>query len=287
MPVQITLPSADGQPWGPGFYVSGGAGAGPLPTDQFWVVELFGTPTGEGSVISTTLASRSLGFNEIAWDASSAGAALPAMSDIAHGTPGLLRVSLRNSSQVIIEQAQRPVVIDWQSGMPWLMQSNMAAGTGSFTQADRDTATKTLALAGFPLGVWLPIIETILENIASLPYEYELIEPIREGEGTLTRPSLGKNVFATGIRFQVMYAPPGIGFDEGAPDSFSIDVLELGFIADVPGTTEMLVESRWYRDQTGTWRWNFDFPHEVRYWIAPGVGVRFWWVKLPGPMTRQ
>lgn len=283
-PLVITTPGLDGLPYGPGFDVVGGMGSGPLPTEQYWEHIISSSAGGTETEHVTTLTSRTLSFNETSYVQGSTVLVPNVTSAIPHGATGTLTIRLRTSSQ-ILEQTSRPIVIDWQSGYQHLIALRQSTATsGGFAEADRVQLAQVKALSAFNLGAWLPELAAALEAAAQFPYGAELIGD-RQGAGVLTRPGGGFNVNAFGIKFEIVAGwPPGYGIDEGNPDFFHDQVLELNLTGQVTGGDITITDNQWFHGPNGSWVWNLNIPYQVLYWISPGITVRFWWL-LFNPLT--
>lgn len=286
MPITVTTP-APGQVLGPGYQVSAYSDfIGPLPTGSYWDFDLVKT-TGEWQLSHARQYTQDTNASTVMGQ--STGGATPSWlfnvltPTVKPGDTARLVVKLVQAPSTILDQTTVDVVWEPTAGAPWVLQeqiSHIATGTGGFTASDRTVASKTLELATFNLGGFLPGLPGALADALPVPYGSELITPDRTGAGVLTRPGGIFNVNALGIRFQVISRPAGIGVDEGAPPSFDIPLLELGLTRQMRGNEIVNEDSHWFTDANGEWIWNFNAPHEVLYWIVPGVTVRFWWVLL-------
>lgn len=232
--------------------------------------------------MTTGLQSRNLSFSEVAFLSGSIPLIEPAWSSVPNAATGNLTVRLR-TSDLVVEQASRPIVVDWQSGMPYLLSQKLTTtGTGAFTEADRVVMKQSMALSALNLGAWLPEIIGALEEAVPLGDTSSRITPDRTGAGELTRPFAWYGVYAQGIRYEVIPPyPAGYGIDEGAPRSFNLPVVEIGLVRDVQDGSDVTMDSHWYHDMTGEWWWMANMPSKVLYWITPGVTLRFWWILFP------
>lgn len=287
MPITVTIP-VQGDAVGPGNRIVASSSLGVIPDGAHWDALIFTSGTSDRILLSA-LDFRNTPSIELVLGVRTDTTGSTPVWDYLDAFPAVgaeheLHVRLISAQSTILD-ASGPIGIVYRPD-PWGVANvarlqTTASGSGTFTEEDRATAQKTMALASFPLGGWIPSMLDAIGDLAEIPYQYELITPDRTGGGVLTRPGPGVNVFAIGLRYQIMAKPPGIGTDEGAPPSYELPLLELGLTRDAPGDVEITVDSAWFRDQAGEWRWDFAFPYQVLYWIQPGVLVRFWWIKLP------
>lgn len=146
--------------------------------------------------------------------------------------------------------------------------------------SDEAAALEEIRTATFaPFG---PDIRVPIESLISAPplgfLRRELITPDRTGESTLTRTVGPVAVDAFGLAWEFVSVAPGIGTNEGAPDELFTKALELQLVHTLGDST--LIESAHAQFNFGDAFWIFTpmLPTYVRYWIGPGVTVRFFWL---------
>lgn len=145
---------------------------------------------------------------------------------------------------------------------------------------DQSAALEEIRAASFaPFG---PDISVPIQSLIQAPplgfLRRELITPDRNGEDTLTRVVGPVAVDAFGLAWEFVGVAPGIGVSEGAPDELFTKALELQLVHTLGDST--LIESAHAQFNFGDAFWIFSpmLPTYVRYWIGPGVTVRFFWL---------
>jgi hypothetical protein len=211
--------------------------------------------------------------------------AYPQWPHAAQGKAASLRFVTKTPAGDQIDAIQVPVTVDMTTGLQIALPKLMTATpTGGLTPAQATQLQTVHAGMAFGLGGgFLPALPDLFTGVLPFGYSSELITPDRTGEGELSRAGGVFGVNALGLRWQVQFAPPGIGIDPGAPASYEIDILELGRTKQLLGGQVIVDDSKTWRDSDTWWIWNFAAPHSIRYAIAPGVVVRFWWVLFGGP----
>jgi hypothetical protein len=286
LPPQIISPLPD-QPWGIGMTGSFAADFANFVSGDFLEIELRdqvegGRIIGYGSVRDLHAPSTEITLGKTVAGPSVFWQTYPQFSASAQGKQVWLRLVHKSSDGTQKDAIVQPQIHDTITGLQIALPALISPTTvtGGFTAADRAEAAETKALAAFPLGGFLPGLLEAFGDAVPTPYGSELITPDRTGGGVLTRPGGLFNVNALGIRFQIISKPPGIGIDEGGPPSYEIPLLELGLTRELKAGEVLNEDSHWFSDENGEWVWNFNAPHQVLYWIQPGVTVRFWWMLL-------
>ena len=289
-PLVITDPPAN-SPWGPGYRITGSMGIGPLPTNQFWEVAILAPVAGGEGTITTGLQSRNLNFNEIAFQTATSAFVLPGESQFPHGAQAEVRVRLITDTQQVIEEERVPITIDWQSGMPYLLDTHLRAtigGGGGFTAADRAElqVVKASVTADFGEGI-IRGIGQLLTNLPPSLFGKTPIPPPRTGSGRLSNPVGPVNTAAAGLAWVVTDRKLGLGIDEGAPDRVELDILEVRYIDRLADATEYTSQHLQSAELSGAWIWGFAPPFALEYWIIPGVTIQFYWLQPGFPPNWQ
>ena len=187
-------------------------------------------------------------------------------------------VKLVNDAGVTEDQTSVPVTLDTTSGLVSLLERKIRDQAG-LTPAQDAALMSTNAAVQLDLGSgFFQPISALLGNMPPSLLQRELITPDRTGEGDLTRPGGALTVAAQGLMWQVVSAPVGIGIDEGAPDTYEIDVLQLGFVRSLNDGSTYFGDTSVIRQPVGVWAWGSVTPTRIHYWITPGVTIRFWWL---------
>jgi hypothetical protein len=266
--------------WGPGFALDATTDLiGPIPIDWNWVVEWLTGPVGNEQIITTSYPIQTVQHRlRVTFLETPVSFAIEPFSTMT-STEGSVRVRLQMPSTQIVEEAQIPIRPDLQTGVLYQLRRQTQA-TGGFTEQDRAQLTQTAMSVGFGIGGgWTDLAQDLIATVGRRILGTELIVPDLSGEGVLTRPGGPFGVNAFGIQWQLLSAPPGIGFDEGVPDRTEIDHMQLTFMR---GSSQGLVtvDSRYVADINGQWVWGLDSPDQLDYFVIPGVTVRAWWLLL-------
>jgi len=206
--------------------------------------------------------------------------AYPQYPASAHGKDVWLRLVHRSSDgsqkDAIVQKQIHDTITGMQVAMPKLIA---ATSTGGLTPVQDAALMSTNAAVQLDLGSgFFQPISALLGNMPPSLLQRELITPDRTGEGDLTRPGGALTVAAQGLMWQVVSAPVGIGIDEGAPDTYEIDVLQLGFVRSLNDGSTYFGDTSVIRQPVGVWAWGSVTPTRIHYWVTPGVTIRFWWL---------
>lgn len=287
MGITITLPTS-GTPFGPGFVVSAVSDfIGPLLTDSYWTVDVINNGTeeflerGVQVVTSTTSLNATYGVASLtSWMLN------PAFGAKTHGQTVRMVVTLNEPDGDVIQSTSQTVTYDTQSGVPYLnslllaRMNSLISGSPQITDLTADVATiKAATIAEFGTGTLVPISNII----QSPPLGFlgrEQIIPDLEGEGVLTRPGGPFPVNAFGMCWEFVGVAAGIGINEGAPDTLWSQALELNLVHTTSDGAEVNTAVQQFAYGDGSWLFSPMLPTFVRYWIAPGLTVRLFWLVL-------
>lgn len=192
-----------------------------------------------------------------------------------------LYAELRSSTTGTIDSGT--VAVEWHPELAtqYIAQTNETATAGGLTEEQATQLTTVTQMSMLPIGgPLLGQAAAALVGLGPRLLTRELITPDRSGEGRLTRPGGPFNVDAFGLAWQIIAWPPGIGIDEGAPDAFEIDVLQLAKISRLNDGAEVVAAQLTAKISDSMWLWQFDTPWAVDYYIVPGLTVRFWWIRV-------
>lgn len=287
MPVTILTPAPDTLV-GPGLEVHVTTDLiGPWPSGTSWQIQIFTTPqewqVGEG--VRFSVSNQETIYTGLHLDAQGVQTQLlyPEQGFQTLPAPSTLIARFRDPNFQVLDQTSIPVM--WQptaNGVAWVEQQVQGQTEGGLTPVQAQQLEYTMAYAAMGIGMQAPTLPAALAALIPLGYNLLLIEPDRTGAGELTRPLGPLNTDALGIAWQIRYAPVGIGLNPGAPPSYDITMMELGKTRRMLQGEIVIDASLETAESDRCWIWNLDYPHSVRYLIAPGVIARFWWVLFGG-----
>lgn len=284
MPITFEIPEPN-QPFGFGFRMRFQSDfIGPLPEGSFWTVTIFSPVESEVPRFSMIYRTNNPAFDGIHGDLDTDAFIPHAVSDLVDGQPARLEVKLTQAPSTVIDQTSQPIIIDWQTGMPKLLDlaRRYATQTGGFTQADREVQAEIrkasfvpfvnalgqasdLALSSF---TWQPPSQFLRR---SAPF-------LISGSGVLTRPAGQTIVRAYGIQWNWEVLPPGFGRVYGRVDEYANRMVQFVVIRR-DQANELYVDRIYDENTEGHFlQWGNQFPTEVQYYIAPGVTLRCFWL---------
>lgn len=285
MPVTFLTPPANG-PFGPGILVNAQTDfIGPIPAGSSWELTLLASDnetfwSSDPPILSqSTTVVKTYGVEGTTdWRSN------PPFSGYAHGAIGHLHAKLKDNTGATIDEGQTPVTVDLISGMSYILTAllstslrNSTFPAEDFTTMQGDVSQIKAASFGSFGNIQVPISQLLQAPPLGF-LRREQIVPDRTGEGDLTRPSGPVAVDAFGIAWEFVDVAEGIGVNEGAPDTLYTTPLQLNLIHTLgDGSLENTTIGNFsYGD--ALWLFNPMLPTVVRYWIGPGITVRFFWL---------
>lgn len=273
---------------GPGIFVQVSSDfVGPLGIGSGWTIELWDASNetfwmGDPRILSTSATLfKTFGVEGITdWRMN------PPQGGFKHGATGTLRVKRTNQLFEEVDSGTRQVTVDLISGMSYIQTALLSATLEQIKgnaadiaplQADV-TAIKSASFATFGSNL-IPISSLI----AAPPLGFlsrEQIFPDRTGEGELTRPSGPVAVNAFGLAWEFVEVAPGIGVNEGAPDTLYTKPLQLNLVHTLGDSSLENTSIATFDYGDALWIFNPMLPTLVRYWIGPGITVRFFWLVI-------
>lgn len=282
MPITVTQPKVGG-PFGPGFNFQVSSDfIGPITTPT-WRIEVY-DETLEILLYTMLNANSGSGFSSSGYFQGFLQTVPPQMS-IPTGANAKIKVSLEGSSGVV-ESTNQNIVLDEITGRVQVNYNrliaigNQLSGLGSVSTDLADVKADVALVKAASFSTFDPSTVVPLSELLVAPplgfLRRELITPDRTGEDELTHPLSP----AYGLTWEVVGAAAGIGVNEGAPDTLFTHMLDLQLIHTL-GDSSLETTNRATFDY-GDAMWLFEpaRPTSVKYWIGPGVTIRFHWLVL-------
>lgn len=281
MPITITAPEPNG-PFGPGFSFSVTTDfVGPVTSPQFRI-ELWDTNV-ELLLYSQVVAdpgSRSAG----GWYISLITITNPQVK-IPTGSAVKLKVSYEGTGGVVETKTQAQVLDEGTGRIFQLAQklaivqnqvANMSGVSGDLTTVKANVAQiKSASFSTFDPTTIVPLSELLVAPPLGF-LRRELISPDRTGEDALTHPLAP----AFGLTWEVIDSAAGIGVAEGAPDRLVTHMLDLELVHTLGDASLETTATVSFDYGDAMWIFQPARPTFVRYWIGPGITLRFHWLVL-------
>lgn len=285
MAITFTEPGVNA-PFGPGFLVHVSTDTiGPMPSGTTWEISLLAAD-GEtilntdppipfdGVSLFTTFGVKAV--DDWRWN--------PAFGGMQHLADGFIHAKLSAPIVGLIEEDQQAIKQDMITGMAYIQTAllstvlrQLKTNTGNSGTIEADVAAiKAASFAEF--GTNLIPISQLLQAPPLGFLHREQIEPDRTGEGELTRPVGPVSVDAFGLAWEFVDVAEGIGVQEGAPDRLVTRALELNTVHQLGDSSNENSFTAAFDYGDSFWLFPQLFPTVVRYWIGPGITVRFFWL---------
>jgi hypothetical protein len=285
VPITIVEPPSAG-PFGPGFIINVVSDfIGPLEAGGGWNYEIWTSDNETLYFLSPFVLSQEHTFVKTnAVDALTEWHWPTVYSGMVNGADAILKVTLFDPEFEVIETVSQPITLDLVSGMTYILTELLSDSLRALPTTGTDITTLEADVAEIKaasFGNFGDVAVPISHLISAPPLGFlvrELIEPDRTGEGELTREGPLGPVNAFGLAWEFVDVAPGIGVAEGAPDRLWTKALEINLVHTLADST--LVNSQTVQFNYGDTFMTFDplLPTLVRYWIGPGVTVRFYWL---------
>lgn len=283
MPVVITVPVADGDPFGPGWRLDiTTTTIGPWPVGSQFVASLFATDAGERQVAQEVYPTLEQGVvtNFLTTpDALGSQDFLRLQQTIQPGTP--LRLVVQHFSGSTLEsETSRPVIWDPTQGLTNVVQA-IPSTTGGFTPADRTdlNATVDQTLVTLPVLGGLSNFAAALSDWTQLSHGTILSRgPVQllSGRGSLPIQVLAGRGIPFGATFSWFTVPAELGFTDGVVPHYTRSLFELSTIYADIGLDLYRQDLKEFHEDGYFWDWLGKVPPErLDYWALPGIVVAF------------